>query len=157
MRLSICWQYQCLAYLVPYARYWQLKCAWPWPLKWEKIKCKHANGKTVWTLYLVAIVMCHMWFPMCWECNYSLIGHRLRDNHVWTTQCTRLESIILKISSRTLMIWMKIDWRACIINMHTFGKMALLRPAVCSQGIFVHLLPVMHTYVRTSVNMVRTV
>ena len=36
---------QCLPNLLPFVRYSQSKCAWPWPLEYDKVKCKYANEK----------------------------------------------------------------------------------------------------------------
>ena len=47
MLLSICWQFQRLPYLSPFARYWQWNCTWSLPIEHAKRKCKYANGKAV--------------------------------------------------------------------------------------------------------------
>ena len=55
MRLCICWQWQCLHDLSPFARYSQSKCTWPWPwpLEWANVKYKYANGMAICDFLLV--------------------------------------------------------------------------------------------------------
>ena len=82
--------------------------------------------------------------------NVCPICHRLRDNYVWTSQCTQFESFTFKMRSRTLTIWMKIGKRTFRQSLWTcirLEKLTLLGPAICLQYIIVLFVLYGRTYV----------
>ena len=121
----------------PFARYSQLKCAWP--LEWTNVKYKYSNGKAVCNFLFVGnnnvCLVCLRFsnidsrnvydidldWPLDWtkvKCKYAsrentcdflccnsnvcLICCRLRDNHLWTSICSRFESLTLKIKFKDI-------------------------------------------------------
>ena len=82
MWLFMCWQYKCLFYLSPSARYSQSKCPWPWPwpLEWSKVKCKYAKRKGA-TFCLFAIAMIVLFFAICEIIMYELFN--VLDSNLW--------------------------------------------------------------------------
>ena len=54
-------------------------------LEFSKVKCKFTDRKA--TCHFLCVGNSYVWS----NC------HRLRDNHVWTSQCTRFDSLTLKM------------------------------------------------------------
>ena len=71
--------------LSPFARYSQSKCAWPWPwpLQWKNVN--RPIERPFATSCLLAISI------------FDQSVTVLRDNHVYTSECTRFEYLTLKM------------------------------------------------------------
>ena len=119
MRLPVWWQQQCWPYHLPFERYSQWTCEWPWPLEW-------ANWKpTCDFLFVGNIVISH-------------VCHHLWGNHEQTSQCTRFEFLTLKMKVKDMddldeNLTGELMLSTCIC----MPKSALRGSAVCSWWYFV--------------------
>ena len=83
----------------------------------KKVKCKCDNRK------VTCNFLCLHYYNVCPVC------HRFARYSLWTSQCTRFESLTLKMRSRTLTIWMKINVRIYFFDLHKWAKIGASRPS----------------------------